>query len=54
MFERTGRVVLLGIVAATAPSPSCNFSRVIESLIELLVPPVAATFPGGHQGYGMI
>ncbi len=34
IFERTGNVVRAGIVAETAPSPFCSFSRVMDSFIK--------------------
>ena len=44
MFARTGRVVLDGMLAATAPSPSCSFSREIVKRIP------TPGFPRGRNG----
>jgi hypothetical protein len=33
MFERTGKVVFVGMLGPTASRPSCSFSRVIVNFI---------------------
>ena len=46
IFESTGNVVFEGMLAATAPNPSCSFSRVIVNFILDILHPVQSYHHG--------